>query len=146
MKPEHSMTTSSVHLSSPNTLHKANGYSHLAEVRGGRLVYIAGQVAQDVSGALVGNTDFRAQVGQVFANLKTAVEAAGGSFADIIKLNYFCCERVAPADLPCVREIRDQFVNTAAPPVSTFVFVSRLVRPEWLIEIEAVALVDGAGR
>jgi enamine deaminase RidA (YjgF/YER057c/UK114 family) len=70
------------------------------------------------------------------------VETAGGAFADIIKLNYFCLDRISPGHLPAVREVRDQFVNTQAPPASTFVVVSRLVRPEWLIEVEAVAVIN----
>jgi enamine deaminase RidA (YjgF/YER057c/UK114 family) len=126
----------------PPTLARPTGYSHLAEVHGGRLVYIAGQVPQDAAGDLVGKDDFRAQLRQVFTNLRLAVEAAGGTFADIVKLNYFCVDAVPPSDQPIVREVRDQFVNTAAPPVSTFVVVRRLVRPEWLIEIEAVAVIE----
>jgi enamine deaminase RidA (YjgF/YER057c/UK114 family) len=133
--------TEAYRLSSPETLARPAGYSHLAEVSGGRLVYIAGQVPHDAAGNLVGKDDFRAQLQQVFANLQLAVEAAGGTFADVIKLNYFCVDAVPPSDQPIVREVRDQFVNTAAPPVSTFVVVRRLVRPEWLIEIEAVAVV-----
>jgi len=128
-------------LSSPATLPRPAGYSHLAEVGGGRLVYIAGQVPQDAAGKLIGAGDLRAQLRQVFTNLQLAVEAAGGTFADIIKLNYYCVDAVPPSDQPIVREVRDQFVNTAAPPVSTFVVVRRLVRPEWLIEVEAVAVI-----
>jgi enamine deaminase RidA (YjgF/YER057c/UK114 family) len=117
------------------------GYSQVAEVEDGRIVYIAGQVALDKAGNLVGKDDFRAQVQQVFENLKAAVEAAGGDFHNVIKLNYYCAETVDPAQLPAVREIRDKYVNTANPPVSTFVVVKRLVRPEWLLEAEAVAVV-----
>ena len=139
MKPE-----KDVRLSSPPRLSKPNGYSHLAEVGGGKLVYIAGQVAFDRDGELVGRDDFPAQVGQVFANLNEAVQSAGGSFTDIVKLNYYCVDRVGRDQLPHLREIRDHFVNTAAPPASTFVFVRDLVNPAWLIEIEAVAVVGGA--
>jgi enamine deaminase RidA (YjgF/YER057c/UK114 family) len=130
-------------VSNPESMAKptAAGYSQLAEVLDGRIVYIAGQVALDRSGNLVGQDDFRAQVQQIFENLKAAVEAAGGDTHNIIKLNYFCAERVDPAQLPVVREIRDKYVNTQNPPASTFVVVKRLVRPEWLIEIEAVAVV-----
>jgi enamine deaminase RidA (YjgF/YER057c/UK114 family) len=117
------------------------GYSQVAEVTEGKIVYIAGQVALDRAGNLVGKDDFRAQVQQVFENLKAAVEAAGGDFTNIIKLNYYCAENVDPSQIPAVREIRDKYVNTANPPVSTFVVVKRLVRPEWLIEVEAVAVV-----
>ena len=126
----------------PDTMAKPTaGYSHVAEVTDGKLVYIAGQVAIDRSGNLVGKGDFKAQVQQVFENLKAAVEASGGNFHDVIKLNYFCAESVDPSQVPVVREIRDKYVNIANPPVSTFVVVKRLVRPEWLIEVEAVAVV-----
>lgn len=125
----------------PTTLPEPMGYSHLAEVHRGKLVYISGQVPWDASRALVGKDDFRAQLVQVFTNLRHAVEAAGGTFADIVKLNYFCVDTVSPSEQPAVREVRDQFVDTNAPPASTFVVVRRLARPEWLIEIEAVAVI-----
>ena len=131
-----------VRLSSPATLHKPNGYSHVAEVTSGKIVYIAGQVALDREGQQVAAPDFRGQVRQAFANLNEAVKSAGGSFANVIKLNYYCVDRVDRSQLPALREVRDQFVDTQAPPVSTLVFVSDLVRPEWLIEIEAVAVVS----
>ncbi|HEV7522829.1 MAG TPA: RidA family protein [Candidatus Angelobacter sp.] len=116
------------------------GYSQVAEVSGGKMIYVAGQVAMDASGNLVGKDDFRAQVDQAFKNINAAVQAAGGDFHSVIKLNYFCAESVDAAQIPVVREIRDRYVDTAHPPTSTFVVVKRLVRPEWLIEIEAVAV------
>ena len=131
-----------VRIFNPNTMAKPTaGYSQVAEVGGGKIVFIAGQVAQDRSGNLVGNGDFRAQVQQVFENLKAAVAAAGGDFNDVVKLNYYCAESVDPAQIGLVREIRDKYVNTTNPPTSTFVVVKRLVRPEWLIEVDAVAVV-----
>ena len=127
---------------SPDTMARPTaGYSQVAEVSGGKIVFIAGQVAQDRNGNLVGKDDFRAQVQQVFENLKAAVEAAGGDFNNVVKLNYYCAESVDPTQIPAVREIRDRYVNTANPPTSTFVVVKRLVRPEWLIEVDAVAVV-----
>jgi enamine deaminase RidA (YjgF/YER057c/UK114 family) len=69
------------------------GYSQVAVVTGGNLVYIAGQVALDPSGNFVGKDDFRAQVEQVFKNLKAAIEAARGNFHEIIKLNFYCVDR-----------------------------------------------------
>jgi enamine deaminase RidA (YjgF/YER057c/UK114 family) len=90
----------------------------------------------------VGKDDFRAQVEQVFKNLKAAVEAARGNFHDVIKLNFYCVDSVDPSQIPLVREVRDKYVNTQNPPTSTFVVVRRLVRPEWLIEVEAVAIVN----
>ena len=136
------MRQSHAKLHNPPELHKPFGYSHVAEITGGKLVYIAGQVALDPAGNLIGKDDFGAQARQVFANLKSALAAAGASFHDVIKLNYYCADSVDLAvQLPVVREIRDTFINTAAPPASTFVVVRRLVRPEWLIEVEAVAAV-----
>src|SRR5262252_4394996 len=130
-------------LFNPKGMPSSIGYSQVAEITGGKLVYISGQVSRDASDALIGERDFGAQAEQVFQNLKIAVEAAGGTFANIIKLNYYCVDTVEPSQLPLVREIRDRFVNTDNPPASTFVVVSRLVRPEWLIEVEAVAVVPG---
>ena len=130
------------HIFNPETMARPTaGYSQVAEVGEGKIVYIAGQAALDKSGNLVGKDDFRAQVQQVFENLKAAVEASGGDFNSIIKLNYYCAASVDPSQLPVLREVRDKYVNTANPPTSTFVFVQRLVRPEWLIEVDAVAVV-----
>jgi enamine deaminase RidA (YjgF/YER057c/UK114 family) len=117
------------------------GYSQVAEVKSGKLVYIAGQVPFDKSGNMVGEEYFLSQAEQVFRNIKTAVEAVGGSFSDVVKLNYFCVEGVDPSLIPQILKVRDRFVDTKTPPVSTFVVVKRLVRPEWLIEVEAVAVV-----
>jgi enamine deaminase RidA (YjgF/YER057c/UK114 family) len=127
-----------IRLSNPDTLHKPAGYSHVGEVLSGKVVYIAGQVALDRSGTLVGKDDFRAQTKQVFENLKAALEAAGGSFNDVIKLNYYSVDLT---HLPDLREIRDQYINTKSPPASTAVEVRRLARPEFLLEVEAVAVV-----
>jgi enamine deaminase RidA (YjgF/YER057c/UK114 family) len=117
-------------------------YSHIATVNRGRIAYISGQVSSDASGKIIGEGDFEAQVEQVFANLKIAIEAAGGVMADIVKLNYFLAAEVDQADVPKMRPIRDRYLNVANPPASTFVVVSRLMRPGWLIEIEAVAAID----
>ncbi len=130
------------HIFNPETMAKPTvGYSQVAEVGEGKIVYIAGQIAVDKSGNLVGKDDFRAQVQQVFENLKAAVEAAGGDFSSVIKLNFYCAASVDPSQLPVVREVRDKYVNTGNPPTSTLVFVQRLARPEWMIEVEAVAVV-----
>ncbi len=132
-----------VALSSPKTMPPPTGYSQIAEVTSGKIVLIAGQVAHDTAGNLVGENDFAAQVEQVFKNLDAAVRAAGGTFHDIVKINNYCVTSVDPAEFAAFRTVRDRYVNTAAPPVSTFVFVSRLVRPGWLFEIDAMAVIDG---
>jgi enamine deaminase RidA (YjgF/YER057c/UK114 family) len=117
-------------------------YSHVAKVNSGAIVYISGQVPSDASGKFIGEGNFEAQVEQIFGNLKIAVEAAGGTMADIVKLNYYLVADVDQAEVPKLRPIRDRYINVAKPPASTFVVVGRLMRPGWLIEIEAVAAID----
>ena len=130
-------------LSSPKTLPPPTGYSQIAEVTKGKIVLIAGQVAHDTDGKLVGEGDFRAQVEQIFKNLDAAVRAAGGTFKDIVKINNYCVASVAPEEITAFRDVRDRYVDLAHPPTSTFVYVSRLVRPGWLFEIDAMAVIDG---
>jgi enamine deaminase RidA (YjgF/YER057c/UK114 family) len=103
----------------------------------GRVVAIAGQVAMDESGHLVGERDPSAQAERVFQNLSLALAAAGATFADVIKLNYFVTDISV---LPAVREARDRYVDMDAPPASTAVQVSALFRPGFLMEIEALAV------
>jgi enamine deaminase RidA (YjgF/YER057c/UK114 family) len=130
-----------VNIHNPPTLSKPNGYSHIAEVNSGKIVYIAGQIAADKDGKVIGKDDFAKQVQQVFENLSAATKAAGGSISDIIKLNYYIAEKVNPDQLPKLREIRGTFLNSATPPASTLLFVHALASPDYLIEIEAVAVI-----
>ena len=129
---------------SPKTLIPPGGagYSHIAKVNKGTTVYLSGQVPCDATGKLIGEGDFEAQVEQVFHNLKLAVEAAGGTMADIVKLNYYVVAELDPATVPKLRPIRDRYINVENPPASTFLVVTRLMRPGWLIEIEAVAAIE----
>jgi enamine deaminase RidA (YjgF/YER057c/UK114 family) len=127
---------------SPATLPPPVGYSHIAKVNKGTMIYLAGQVSSDASGKLVGEGDFEAQAEQVFKNLKLAVEAAGGAMADIVKMNIYLVAEVGQDEVPKLRAIRDRYVNKEKPPASTLVVVTRLARPGWLVEIEAVAALD----
>jgi enamine deaminase RidA (YjgF/YER057c/UK114 family) len=121
---------------SPATLATPPGYSQIVKVSGGQMVYIAGQVALDASRNLVGPGNFRAQAQQVFLNIQAALAAAGADFRHVVKLNMYILDR---SNLPILREIRDQYVNTAAPPASTLVEVQGLAREEFLLEVEAIA-------
>jgi len=124
---------------SPETLAPPFGYSHVVDVRPGRLVFISGQVPLDVEGNLVGPGDFEAQARQVFANLTAALEAADATWSDVVKVTYFLRD---VGEITSVRAIRDEYVNTSQPPASTLVEVSGLFRDDVLVEIEAVAVVD----
>jgi enamine deaminase RidA (YjgF/YER057c/UK114 family) len=135
------MSTSSKEFLNPKTLMQPAGYTHIAKVSGGTTIYLSGQVAADASGKLIGEGNFEAQAEQVFKNLKNAVEAAGGSLADVVKMNVYILAEVDPGEIQKFRAARDRYVNTAQPPASTLVVVSRLARPGWLIEIEAIAVI-----
>jgi enamine deaminase RidA (YjgF/YER057c/UK114 family) len=114
-----------------------NGYTHVVAGTG-RLVAISGQIAIDNAGQLVGRDDAGAQARQVFENLGRCLTAAGATFDNVIKLTYFVTD---VAWLPAIRRVRDTFVDTARPPASTAVQVIALVRPELLLEIEALAVI-----
>ncbi len=122
----------------PPAMHPPTGYTHVVEVTAGRPVYIAGQVALDPTGALVGPGDIRAQARQVFDNLRAALQAVGAGFEQVVKLNYYLLDAT---HLPVVREVRDEYVNTQQPPASTAVEVRRLFRDDLLIEVEAIAII-----
>jgi enamine deaminase RidA (YjgF/YER057c/UK114 family) len=127
---------------SPATLPPPVGYSHVAKINKGTMIYLAGQVSSDASGKLVGEGDFGAQASQVFRNLKLGLEAAGATMADIVKMNVYIVAEVDHAEIPKLRAVRDSYVDAAKPPASTLLFVTRLARPGWLLEIEAVAAID----
>jgi enamine deaminase RidA (YjgF/YER057c/UK114 family) len=113
------------------------GYSQVVEVRGGRTLYISGQVALDSSGNIVGSGDFTAQIKQVFANLKARLDDAGASFNDVVKLSFYL---VDSSNLQTVRDVRDAYVNREHPPASTLVVVKQLFRPDLLVEVDAIAV------
>jgi len=124
----------------PSGLSKPPGYSHVVEVAGpARLIYFAGQLGLDINGNVVGAPgDFRAQVTQAFENLKIALEAAGAEFGDVVKITNYLTDI---SHLSIFREVRDQYVNVAAPPASTTIQISKFAREGALFEIEAVAMV-----
>lgn len=124
---------------SPETLNPPFGYSHIVDVRPGRLVYISGQVPLDAEGRLVGPGDFEAQARQVFANLTTALEAADASWSDVVKVTCFLRDA---GNVVQLRAIRNEYIDTEHPPASTLVEVSGLFRDDVLVEIEAVAVAD----
>jgi enamine deaminase RidA (YjgF/YER057c/UK114 family) len=123
---------------SPAVLPAPAGFSQVAKVTGGQTIYLSGQVPLDAAGELVGRGDFRAQAQQVFENIDAALAAAGAKFGQVVKLTMFVVDR---SYVPMLREVRDQYVNTVAPPASTLVVVQGLVREEFLLEVEAIASV-----
>ena len=121
----------------PNSVHPTAGYSHA--VRNGNMVLISGQVAQDKAGNLVGAGDFIAQARQVFQNLKNITEELGGSLSDIAKITIFLTD---PRHIEPFRTARNEFMGEPFP-ASTLLIIDGLARPEWLIEVEATAFMEG---
>jgi enamine deaminase RidA (YjgF/YER057c/UK114 family) len=122
----------------PPSLVKPTGYTHIVVAPDGRTAYIAGQVAFDSTGQLVGSGDFRAQTDQVYQNLRRALQGIGGSLDDLVKTTTFITD---PKNIPMLRELRTKYLNEANPPANTLLVVSSLARSDLLIEVEAVAVL-----
>ena len=112
-------------------------YTHV--VKAGTTIYIAGQVAQDEHGQLVGAGDFVAQTTQVFENLRKALAAAGAGFGDLVKTTVYITD---PRYREALRDVRNRYLDGNALPTSTLIVVAGLALPEYLLEIEAVAVLD----
>lgn len=120
----------------PNTVHPVKTYSHA--IRNGNILHLAGQISLDREGKLVGKGDIKAQAEQVFSNLKNVVEAAGGTLANIAKITIFTTNR---AYRPIIADARARYFP-ADPPASTFLVITSLAEPDYLLEVEAVAVLD----
>jgi enamine deaminase RidA (YjgF/YER057c/UK114 family) len=135
------MTSGRVELLSPEGLVKSPAFSHVAVVSGPvRTIYIGGQDAVAADGALVGKGDLAAQTAQILANIQTALAAAGAGPEHVIKWNLMVLEG---------QSIQDGFGAfqrawpklSGPPPLITAAFVSALGHPDWLVEMDAIAVV-----
>ncbi len=124
----------------PKGLAAPHGYTHVVTTKSGKMVFISGQVAMDAQGHLVGKGDLRAQTKQVFENLKTALAAAGATFDDVVKITWYV-KGYNPQLLPILRDVRDEYVKKEAPPTSTLVGVTSLFQDDYLLEVDAVAVI-----
>jgi 2-iminobutanoate/2-iminopropanoate deaminase len=122
----------------PPSLTKPTGYTHVVVAPDGRTVYVAGQVAFDSTGQLVGAGDFTAQAEQVYRNLRRALASVGGSLDDLVKTTTFVTD---PKNVAPLRGIRGKYLDAAHPPANTLLIVSSLARADLLLEIEAVAVL-----
>jgi enamine deaminase RidA (YjgF/YER057c/UK114 family) len=124
----------------PPGLAPTNGWTHVVTSAGGKTIHVSGQVSVDERGQVVGKGDLKAQTEQTFANLETALKAAGATFRDVVKMNLYVVG-LKPEPVPLIREVRARYVDREHPPASTLVGVSALVGADWLIEIEVDAVV-----
>ena len=122
----------------PAGLSKPTGHwTTVTTARPGKLVFVSGLTAKNAQGTLVGVGDVAAQTRQVCENLQAAMRAAGGSLADIVRVDVYIKEMAGFADIHAIR--REYFGPN--PPASTMVAVSAFTHPDMLIEINAIAVL-----
>jgi enamine deaminase RidA (YjgF/YER057c/UK114 family) len=121
----------------PTSWQEKFGYTQGCRVDGvQRLLFVAGQIALDEDGQLVGEGDFEAQTRQVFTNMGRVLELAEMTFENLVQVGVFMTDI---GQLRTYARVRDEFVNTAAPPASTAIGVTSLALPGLLVEVNAIA-------
>ena len=114
------------------------GYSQGIKVTGAQtILFLAGQVAYEQDGSVAHRGDFKGQARQVFASIKALVESAGGTLANVVKINTYVTD---VSQRPAYRAVREEFFGPKGP-ASTMVEVSALASPDYLIEVEAIAII-----
>ncbi len=123
--------------SNPDTMSQPSGYTQVVQVD--KTVYIAGQVSVAADGSIVGQGDPEAQVRQVWRNVEAAVQSVGGTLQNIVKTTTY----VTSIDYAAaVRKVRDELHQASNPPTSTLLVISALAHPDFMVEIEAIAVLD----
>jgi enamine deaminase RidA (YjgF/YER057c/UK114 family) len=125
----------------PEGLSNSPAFSQVVVASGRRMVFISGQVSLDREGKLVAPGDLAGQARQVFANLATALEAAGAKPADVTKMTIFIVG-YRPEMRAVIGEARTAFLGGGEPPASTLVGVQGLADPGFMLEVEATAVID----
>ena len=120
----------------PQTMSTPMGYSHVVKVD--NTVYIAGQISSAQDGSVVGKGDAEAQVRQIWRNLEAAVVSVGGTRQSIVKTTTYI---TSIEHAGAVRKVRDELWQSFNPPTSTLLVISELANPDYMVEIEAIAVV-----
>ncbi|WP_084210871.1 RidA family protein [Pseudonocardia acaciae] len=121
----------------------ARRFAYSYGVRTGDTVRVSGMVALDHTGGIVGENDVRAQAAQVFENLRAVLQAAGGGLDDLVETTTYLTDM---ADVLAVNEVRARYLTGPVKPTSTLVGVAALARPQFLVEISAVAVLPADAR
>jgi 2-iminobutanoate/2-iminopropanoate deaminase len=121
----------------PETMSRPTGYSHVVKV--GNTVYIAGQVSAGPDGSVVGKGDAEAQARQIWRNIEAAVKSVGGTLQNVVKTTTYVTNIQHAAG---VRKVREELFQGSNPPTSTLLVISGLASPDYMVEIEAIAVVD----
>jgi len=119
---------------------KPSGYTHVVTSAPGKTIYVSGQVPVNEAGQIVGDGDLKAQTQQVFENLRYCLRFTGANFEDIVKITTYIVN-YKPTDIDIVREVRKGYLSKENPPASTLVGVQALAHPQYMIEIEAIAVI-----
>ena len=121
----------------PEALSRSRGYSQVVKV--GNTVYIAGQISAGPDGTVVGKGDPESQARQVWRNIEAAVKAAGGTLQNVVKTTTYVTNIQYTT---AVRKVREELFQSSNPPTSTLLVVAGLASLDYMVEIEAIAVVD----
>ena len=127
----------------PNSLFPSlqHGFSQVVIATGRKMVFVSGQTAWDAQENIVGGDSVLEQARQAFRNLEKAMEAAGGTLKDIVALRICVVDYQAESGTAVGIALRE-FFSPENPPASTWIGISALANPEFLIEIEATAVLE----
>lgn len=125
----------------PETVHAPGPYSHLVTITGGQLLVLAGQVAWDIDGNVVGEGDLDAQIRQVFENIKAVLAHAGADFSNIVKMTMYVVD-YHPEKRPVIVGALQEYFDQSSRPANTLLGVQALALEELLIEIDVLAAVS----
>jgi len=123
----------------PEGLQPTPAYSQVVVSTPGKIIFVAGQVGVDKDGKIV-SSDLQAQAKQAFENIKTALAAVGATFDDVVKINWYV-KNYKPEMRTMLREVRSGYTSKEHPPASTLIGVTSLATDEYLVEVEAIAIV-----
>lgn len=130
-------------ITSADNLAPGTGYSH-AVIASGKLAFIAGQVAVDATGKLVGAGDLGAQATQALANMERVLAALSADWRDVVRFGWYVLDAT---QVQAIRDARDAVLRPALGdqpnPASTLIQVAALFRPEFLVEVDAVVALPG---
>ena len=124
----------------PSGLAKSPAYTHVVRTSGTTTAYISGQIALDGEGNVVGEGDLETQARQAFANLATALQAVGATFDNVAKTTTYVVNYTP--EVRSILQTARSAVISGEPPANTLIGVQALARPEFLIEVEAIAVID----
>ena len=143
VQPAPDLTMPKQHLTPPDLFPSTQyGFSQIVSATSGRLIFLSGQVAWDAQQNLIGRNDLKTQTQQAFRNVEKAFSAAGARLTDLVALRLYIVNYEASRDAPTITEVLKAVFGESQPPACTWIGVSSLANAEFLIEIEATAVVE----